>query len=719
MNNNLITLENKHFILTISPDCIGTSLVCKKTGEECIKKGEEMPLFSVTEERPYNNEVKLAHPNKRTTFMANRVRQEGDNLIVGFEIIDFEAVIKVNVKDDYMSFRLEEFIYDENSVVVELSMDWPPVLSLRLLQLSLSARERFGEWLNVLWDDKAAINVLSTSPYEMVDSERRNGYRVLYADAHRDIKLEGAEAALICTTSDSLLDCIEQIEEDFDLPRGVQSRRDPKTKGSIYRAGRVSPANIDAHIYYAKKGGFTKVLIGDEAFHESHDYTGCNGFVYTEHYNSLEDIKTILDRFRAEGMIPGYHILQTHIGVETKYVTPVADYRLNLTKHFTLSKPLGENDTELYVAQNPRGAVMHPDCRVLMFEGELIYYDGYTTEPPYRFTGLKRGHFKTNIIPHKAGTIGGILDLSEFLANSVYIDQDTDLQDEVAEKLGAVYDQGMEFIYFDGSEGVDAPYEFHVANAQYRVYKVLKNKPIYCEGAAKSHFSWHMLSGGNAFDVFETDVFKDAIVKYPLEEASRMANDFTQVDFGWWQYCEDSRPDVFEFGLAKAVSCDCPVTIFGHQYDRFNAHPRTDDIFEVLRRWEDAKMRGWFTPEDKAMLKQPDKEHILLIDENGDYELCEYSQIKKAFGGTKDATVFVFTRKGKTYVVLWHNKGSAKVSLPIEADKLTYETALGGDTIPIEADGNNSILPIEKRWYLSTDLSVDAIVDAFENAKLI
>jgi hypothetical protein len=45
------------------------------------------------------------------------------------------------------------------------------------------------------------------------------------------------------------------------------------------------------------------------------------------------------------------------------------------------------------VAQNPINAPMHPMCRILKFGTELMHYEGYTTTPPYRFTGVKRGWF--------------------------------------------------------------------------------------------------------------------------------------------------------------------------------------------------------------------------------------------------------------------------------------------------------------------------------------
>ena len=56
MNENII-LENEQYRLVLTPDCKAESLILKANGTECIMKGEEMPFFSLTEPRPFNNEI--------------------------------------------------------------------------------------------------------------------------------------------------------------------------------------------------------------------------------------------------------------------------------------------------------------------------------------------------------------------------------------------------------------------------------------------------------------------------------------------------------------------------------------------------------------------------------------------------------------------------------------------------------------------------------------
>jgi len=40
---------------------------------------------------------------------------------------------------------------------------------------------------------------------------------------------------------------------------------------------------------------------------------------------------------------------------------------------------------------------------------------------------------------------------------SAYLDQNSDLQEEYANKLAEIYKLGCEFVYFDGSEGTNLP----------------------------------------------------------------------------------------------------------------------------------------------------------------------------------------------------------------------------------------------------------------------
>ena len=716
-----IELKSGTFRLTVGEDGLARSLTLLENGEECLEAGEGIALFSVTQERPYNNEVKLAHPNKRTTFEANSLRREGDLLCVGFETVPVKAILRVRETEAYVAFRLEGFDVQPGDYG-NLCMDLPPVLELRLCQLPVRHRDRFGEWLNVVWDDRAAVCVLATSPHARIDQEKRKACRVMTADAVRSIRLVGCEAALIACPPGAFMDCVGRLEEDYGLPRGVENRKDGLLNASVYWTAELWPENVEEHIEWAKKGGFRLLLsYYTSFFKEEKGYSLCGNYDFNEHYpNGIEDVRKVLERLERAGITPGLHFLQTHIGLRSRYVTPRADHRLGKKQRLTLARPLRPEDGALYVEENPAGCPLHEKCRVLQFGGELIGYEGYASEPPYRFTGITRGALDTCREEHPQGQVGGVLDISEYGASSCYLDQNSSLQDEIAEKLAGVYNAGFRFCYMDGSEGTGAPFEYHVPNAQWRVYRRLSPPPLFTEGAAKAHFSWHFQAGGNAFDVFPPPVFKRMIGKFPAEEAPRMRQDFTRLDFGWWGFwtprAEDdgTQADQYEYGTSRAAAWDCPASVQA-SLARFRTHPRAGDILEVMRRWEDVRARGLLTDAQKAGLKDLAKEHTLLIDEQGGYELAEWREIPAPEG----VSAFLFERLGRRYVAFWHRRGEGTLLLPLAAEDFRVLTQLGCGETPAFARPDGMAIPVGDKRYLVSDLPQQALERAFRSARLL
>lgn len=722
-----IVLENDQFRLVIGSNAVAESLILKATGEECLMQGENMPIFSVTQDRPYHNELKLAHPNKKTTFQADTLYREGDRLIVGFELVPWEAVIRIKETPAYVGFSLEGFIVEPEDYPEYLKITPPPATELRLLQLPVRSRTNFGEWLNVSWDENAAVNVLATDEFAYIDFEKRKGYDVLTATAVKELKFEGTGAALIVCRPDDLLDNIASLEEDFNLPRGAESRRSDLINASYYWTYEINPGNVDEHIKYAKMGGFRLMNIYYPAFegHISYEYIG-DYEIDRKHYpNGKKDLKKMLDKIKAAGIIPGVHFLHSHIGRKSIYVTPVPDYRLNLLKTFNLSQDLGAADTVVFVEQNPAGCTMADGCRVLRAGTELISYEGYTTTRPYRFTGCVRGIDKTTVNSLSKGSGIGLLDVSEFGASSVYIDQRTGLQDEIAEKIADIFDAGFQFIYFDGSEGVNPPFGINVGLAQYRVFRKLNPQPIFAEGAAKSHFSWHMLSGGNAFDIFPPEVIKAETRKWPAEEAPRMRQDFTRINFGWLGYYVPdattigTQPDMWEYVTSLAAAWDSPVSIWGF-LGSFKAHARTADNLEVIRRWEEVRKSHWLTDEQKKTLQNADQEHHLLINEQNRFELIPYDQVRNVAGGSSEIRAFVFERQKTYYAVYWHISGDKKLELQLNPSDITLYEKLGAEKPVLDAAEGRVVIPAGSRYYIKANgLSKERFLKALETAQIV
>ena len=720
-----VSIETSRFTLTIGADAKAKSLRVKSNGEELLDVREGLPMFSVTQDRPFNNELKLVFPNCETTFSANRISREGEFLIVGFEFVSYAAKIRVRECDGYALFELVDFILGPKGTD-GLEMTYPPVRSMRILDLPVRDRENFGRWMNSMWDDSAAVAVMGGEPYTWISSEPRHGFRRLYAEARSDLRLRGAKAALVAGgNTGAFLEGVARMEADLGLPSGVKDRMSPMLNRSIYWSFDCMPTNVSEHIALAKKGGFSMMLIyypalckgaqGDATYGGIGDYE-----LRDEYVNGYESLREMLAKIKAAGITPGLHVLQTFIGFKTHYVTPVADPRLNLKRRFTLAKPLGGDALDggdVFVQEDPSGCPTNAVSRVLKFGGELLSYEGFTAERPYRFTGVKRGHLETRIVGHELGQIGGLLDVCEYRGLSCYIDQNTDLQDEIAEKIAKVYDCGFRFLYCDGSEGVNVPQGIHVPNSQYRVWKHLAEKPLFVQGAAKAHFGWHHLSGGNAFDIFPPEAFKQMIVRWPQYEAPIMRKDFSRLNFGWWmlylpgeevrvpdengyrnEKTVGTQVDMWEFGTSRAAAWDCPMTVF-FSLRTSKQHPRMDDLMEVIRRWEDVRARNWLTPEQKERLKSPTQEHHLYLNERGEYELREIEMLPTPERASK-LRGFVFERNGRRVIAYWHTSGSGNVTF-----------ALG-------ENGADITVAVDRLRYLETDLPEDAVRRAFASAQM-
>lgn len=724
-NHDDVIIENDQIKLVVTTDGIAKSLVFKPTNTECLIEGKKVPISTIIEPRPYQNEVKLAYPNKKTTFKSNSVRKEGDKLFIGYELIPWEAKVGVKITPDYLAFTIESFRLTED---YGISMTEPPISEMWFLRLPVRDRGHWGDWLNVIWDDKVAVNVLATDPCANVDSEEGEGYRILQAGVDEKVKLNGVTAALITCAKDKLLDKIAVVEKDYNLPHGVDSRRGKLYNTSYYWTDDVTPVNVNEHIKYAKQAGFRAMLIYYPAFLESRGYRLLGNYDKwrSEYPNGIADLQAMLTKIKNAGIVPGVHFLHSHIGRDSKYVTPIADHRLNLLRIFTLAEQLSKTDTTIYVEQNPANSTMANNRRVLKIGTELISYKNYTTTHPYKFTGCVRGIDETTINAQPEGYMFGLLDVSEFGATSVYIDQNSDLQDEVAEKIADIYSAGFEFMYFDGSEGVNPPFWYHVSGAQWRVFSRLKPEPIFAEGAAKTHFSWHMLTGGNAFDIFRPEILKEETKRHPFKEAPRMQDNFTRLNFGWLGYwvpdekTVGTQPDMLEYVTSRAAAWNCPISIHANPKS-FAIHARTADNLEVIRRWEEVRAQNWLTEEQKQMLKNGEQEHILLINEKKEFELVPYDQIMDIANGSREVRAFSFKRNNDLYVIYWHISGNKELELPVHSKDITLLENLGREIqVQSAQNGDKSIVPVGNRRFIKTGiLTKDELIAAFKNAKII
>jgi len=693
-----IVLENAEMRLEISPTGTALSLIHKASGEECLAHDADVPMFTLTQNRPYDNELQIAYPAEVRHFSAVQVKREGDNLLAEFDLVGYSASIAVKITDAYIAFRLEKFTYHGYTPLrVKLKT---PVDETLFVQLPVRKRKNFGEWLNVMWDEDVAVNLLATDPCARIRAKERQGHHLFQAGTDNAVQLEGVGAALIVTATPQLLDRVGRVEEDFGLPQGVKSRRSREYGYSYYETSTITPRNAARHIQYAKQCGLRAMDVYYLAFASSAGH-----FPWRPEYpNRMDDLKKLVAQIKDAGILPGIHVHYNKAHKQDAYVTPKPDPRLNLVESFTLSESIGESATVIPVEENPRLCTLDDERRILKIQNELLTYERYTATPPYRFEDCKRGALGTQASSHEMSSRVGLLDVDTWPV-FVRFTQNTTIQDEIAERLGEIYEQaGFEFVYYDGAEDVPPPYWYTVSRAQWIVSQKLRPQPLFAEGACKSHFSWHILTRGNAFDVFKPEVIKAATRAYPADQMSRTSKDFTCVNFGWigyWAPGKDTmgtQPDMLEYVTSRAAAWDCPISMRS-DLEAMDAHPRTPDNLEVIRRWEEVRAQKWLTEEQKKSLRNLEQEHILLVDEQGKFALAPCWQIEKVAGADVPARAFLFEYQNSTWVTYWHTSGEATLQIDLPAKQMTLMKDLG-KPLSIKASGKQTKLPLGERRFL-------------------
>jgi len=176
------------------------------------------------------------------------------------------------------------------------------------------------------------------------------------------------------------------------------------------------------------------------------------------------------------------------------------------------------------------------------------------------------------------------------------------------------------------------------------------------------------------------------------------------------------QPDMFEYICSRGSAWDCPVSLVG-VISLFEKNARTDDNLEVIRRWEDARIQDFFSNQQKEELKNPNQEHILLVNENGKFELLPYSQVKDVAGSDQNVRAFIFNRCGKYWVVYWHISDKGTLKLKTDCSNVRVFKELG-KLLPLKGD-KEVIVPLEGRHYLEFNLPYEKVIQILENAEML
>jgi len=730
-----VVFDTDSFRVQISHDGLLRSLVGKPGGIDYARIDPPAPVAVVYrggQSAPVS-EGKYAAATGRweyrggESFASTRAVFSKDELKIDFGKANVTAVYHVSAFPHFLVFELT-------------GLTGEPIDRIDLIRLNITGLPRVGTWINLARSEDFAVCLCAGNVATHAEADVDGADVSLRAIAEKEPGLVGAVAVLLaCPNPDTtFLDAMSAVERELHLPPGADNRRKPGQRLSYLWPTDPTPDNIEQYIEVAKRGGFRMILFSYTAFS-----SGAGHFEWKPSFpGGMVDLRRMTDSIRGAGLKVGLHLHYSKAHRKDAYVTPVPDPRLHIVRQFTLAADVDADAETIPVEQDPEGCTLDDERRILRAGRELIYYTNYRTAPYYAFTGCQRGYLGTTAGVHQKGNPAGLLNVDTW-PSFVRFDQTTDIQDEVAGRIAAIFRETgpYEMVYFDGAEDVHGPFWYNVALAQERVFRQLDVLPTVTEAPHYTNFSWHMITRSNAYDtVAPADGMKDFCRLMPCPTAAARVNDFSRVDFGWLGRFGKSKagcagPDVLEYIVSRAAAWDCPISL-KVTLKGIASHPRRDDCFAVLKTWEDARLANALTksqieslknvPPEAAeyvscyrqreiwencrdgvnltraqkMLLSDRREHHLFTNEQGQYELVLIEEIPNVAGGAVKAYCFHrASRPRDTYILLWAVEGEVVLRLPVSPRQLSAMRPFG-NAIQMQGQTDTTLVEVGGRMYL-------------------
>ncbi len=537
-------------------------------------------------------------------FQASAASGSGGKLTLTFGEANVTATLKVTSKQDYVVFEVAD-VHGEG--VEELVFaDFP-------LTLKANPAEPFAGCA-------LALN-LQTNVRDIPGASSR-----LWAACYPRFGLAGAKVALIgCPPGELRRVLQEAVSAAPDLPHspigGPWALDAEINRGSyLFNFGDMSEDKVDGWIKLARDLGITQIdFHGGSSFR----FGDCqpNPKTYPQGWVSF---KAVIDKLHAAGLQAGLHTYAQFIDKLTPWVTPVPDPRLAKDATFTLAQALTPEATNIFVSESTKAMSAITGFQVrnsvtLQIEDELITYTGVGQEPPYAFTGCKRGANDTRVAAHPQGA--KVQHLKQCFGLFVP-DGDSTLYTEVAAKTAEAFNAGgFDMIYLDALDGSDifAGAEnawYYQSKFMFEIWKRLK-KPALQEMSTFSHHLWLVRSRMGAWD--HPNRCHKRFVDLHCEANGDLLRMFMPGHLGWWavktwgdMQDEPTYADDIEYLCGKCIGTDCGFSVMGVNPGQIDSVPAFQRLAGIMSQYEALRHADYFDAPTKARLAELGKEFTLV-----------------------------------------------------------------------------------------------------------
>ena len=641
----IVTIENQKFKYEISTQGKNLHFIEKSSGIDYLAHDADSWCAGV---------MKDGRNHPVTSVTANE-----NHLFFIFASADVTADVLLTRRDDRITFTVRKVHGDPESLTflnIPLSLQGMPFEPFSTCALSLNLHTHVRQ-----------IPALQTH---------------LWACCYSRIRLEDAAVTLVAVPPQEMLALIRDvIAKAPDIPfsdkGGAWALSAKEGYGSyLMNFGTLTEETVDEWIAMCQSLGFNQIdNHGGGEFFRFGDFQ-LNPKKWPDGWASFTRIN---HRLHQAGLSSIFHTYAFFIDKNSKYVTPVPDEHLGDFRTFHLAAPLQVDDTEMVVQESTAGISTTTGFFVrnslsLRINAEIIEFTGVTTQPPYKFNGLKRGACGTKASSFPTGA--SVHHLREMFGRFVPNPESPLFDTIAAETAEIVNNCGFDGIYFDAIDGSDilgGEENFWYYGTKF-IFAVAKRlvRPVGMEMSSMSHHWWHYRSRWQAWDrpvrgykrfidihaaaIKSTRLFLPAEIKSNENEHGLWRGHAPLIDkyagmengglllplhLGWWgnqtwnpPQVEPTFTDDIEYLCCKMLGNNAGVSMLGGvEKENLDRHPLFKRLIAIIKQYEELRQRGYFSAAVRNLLRQPGKEFTLVNTADGEWKFKPVSYQKHKVAG--------------------------------------------------------------------------------------
>lgn len=444
------------------------------------------------------------------------------------------------------------------------------------------------------------------------------------APAFPDGGLVGSKIALFACPNAETLDRIGEIETVESLPHpminGVWVKKTPIINAS-YLIMDFTERNIDTCLDYTQKMGFQYLYHG-------HPFQTWGHFplIEAQFPHGYAGMRQCAEKAAKRDMFLGTHMLSNFITTDDPYVTPVPDPRLALTGSAVLAAPINSADQTIRLEGNPAffQTAANNNLKSVRIEDEIIRYESISSEAPWTLNNCQRGQFGTRIAAHRQGVLVDKLadhGYNVFLGNAAL---NKEIAENMADFMNATQVRMLDFDGLEGNHttGMGNYGEVLFADAWYqRLNPSLKNH--YLLGASRSgHFFWHYYSRMNWGEPWYAG-FRESQTEYRLRNQAYYKRNLMPGMLGWFKYTSSTTIEDIQWLMARSAAYNAGFA-FVADMAALQENGHTDHILDIIRTWEQARLKGLFTSDLQRRMLELSTEFSLRQEAPNTYVLTEF-----------------------------------------------------------------------------------------------